>query len=44
MLIGGIVRDGEFIVPKGDTALVTGDRVIVVSAAKRIDKLESILK
>ena len=44
MLIGGIVRDGEFIVPKGDTALVTGDRVIVVSAAKRIDNLESILK
>lgn len=44
VLIGGIVRDGEFIVPKGDTALVTGDRVIVVSAAKRIDNLESILK
>ena len=44
VLIGGIVRDGEFIVPKGDTALTVGDRVIVVSATKRINALEGILK
>lgn len=43
-LIGGVVRDGEFIVPKGDTSLKEKDRVIVVSATKRIDRLDEILK
>ena len=31
VLIGGIVRDDEFILPSGDSTLNVGDRVIVVS-------------
>ena len=33
VLIGGIVRDNEFILPSGDSTLKVGDRVIVVSEA-----------
>lgn len=44
VLIGGVVRNGEFIVPKGDTVLCEKDRVIVVSAAKKINRLDEILK
>lgn len=44
VLIGGIVREGGFVVPKGDTSLLKGDRVIVVSATKKINALEGILK
>lgn len=44
VLIGGIVRGKEYILPKGDSVLVAGDRVIVVSASKQITELEQILK
>lgn len=44
VLIGGIVRENTFIVPNGDTALLSGDRVIVVSATKKINQLKGILK
>ena len=44
VLIGGIVRGNEFILPSGDSALHVGDRVIVVSEAKQFTKLSQILK
>ena len=44
VLIGGIVRDDEFILPSGDTTLKVGDRVIVVSEEKQFTKLAQILK
>ena len=44
VLIGGIVRDDEFILPKGDSTLNVGDRVIVVSEEKQFTKLSQILK
>ena len=44
VLIGGIVRGNEFILPSGDSTLKVGDRVIVVSEEKRITKLSQILK
>ena len=34
VLIGGIVREDEFILPSGDSTLQVGDRVIVVSEAQ----------
>lgn len=43
-LIGGIVRDNEFILPSGDTCITVGDRVIVVSGGKRINALEEIFR
>lgn len=44
VLIGGIVRDNEFILPSGDTTIKVGDRVIVVSEEKQFTNLSQILK
>ena len=44
VLIGGIVRNNEFILPSGDSTLNVGDRVIVVTEAKQFTKLSQILK
>lgn len=44
VLIGGIVRDKEFILPSGDSLLKVGDRVIIVSEAKQFTNLSQILK
>lgn len=44
VLIGGIVRDKEFILPSGDSLLKAGDRVIIVSEAKQFTNLSQILK
>ena len=44
VLIGGIVRGNEFILPSGDSTLNVGDRVIVVSEAKQFTKLSQILR
>jgi trk system potassium uptake protein TrkA len=44
ILIGGIVRGEEFIVPDGSSKLIAGDRVIVVTAVKSITELSEILK
>ncbi len=44
VLIGGIVRNGEFILPSGDSKIKVGDRVIVVTAEQHITELSKILK
>ena len=44
VLIGGIVRDDEFILPSGETTLKVGDRVIVVSEEKQFTRLAQILR
>ena len=44
VLIGGIVRNNEFILPTGDSTLNVGDRVIVVSEEKQFTKLSQILR
>ena len=44
VLIGGIVRGGEFILPDGETTMLAGDRVIVVTASKQITDLTQILR
>ncbi len=44
VLIGGIIRGDEFILPSGETYFCTGDRVIVVSAVKQITDLTQILR
>ncbi|MBQ7340268.1 MAG: Trk system potassium transporter TrkA [Clostridia bacterium] len=42
-LIGGIVREEEFVLPTGDTDLRENDRVIVVSKGEQINELRDIL-
>lgn len=42
-LIGGVVREGEFVLPTGDTDLRENDRVIVVSKGEQINELRDIL-
>ena len=44
LLIGGIVRDNEFILPTGKTVLLSGDKVIVVTTKSDITDLEQILR
>ena len=44
VLIGGIVRGEEFIVPKGDSMILTGDKVIVVTASRQVNSLSEILR
>ena len=43
-LIGGIVRDDEFILPNGKSILLAGDRIIVVTTKNDITDLEQILR
>lgn len=44
VLVGGIVRDGEYIFPSGNTCIKTGDKVIVVTTVKQIGGLSDIFK
>ena len=44
ILIGGIVRNGEFIFPSGDTVINVGDRVIVISGESKISEIKDILR
>ena len=44
VLVGGIVRDTEFILPTGNTKLNRGDRVIIVTSVKHITELNQIFK
>ena len=44
VLIGGIVRGNEFILPSGDSILNVGDRVIIVSEEKQFTNLSQILR
>lgn len=44
VLIGGIVRDGEYIFPSGEACLKAGDRVIVVTTLSQVSELSDILR
>lgn len=44
ILIGGIVRGDEFILPGGDTKFITGDRIVVVTMENKITEPNGILK
>ncbi len=43
-LVNGIVRDGEYIIPTGESKLEVGDIVIIVTAHKNINSLEQLIK
>ncbi len=42
-ILGGIVRDGEVIIPKGDTIVRAGDRLIIFSLRQSVPRLEKLL-
>lgn len=44
MLISGIRRGNEFIIPDGDTVIVPGDRVIILGLLSALEELERLLK
>ena len=44
VLLGGIVRDGQFILPKGESSLIKGDKVIVVAGSRQINGLTEIFR
>ncbi|MBQ3046428.1 MAG: Trk system potassium transporter TrkA [Clostridia bacterium] len=43
ILLGGIVRGDEFILPNGESSMLIGDKVIVVAPARQINELSEIL-
>lgn len=43
-LVNGIVRDGEFIIPTGDSIFMEGDKVLVVTTEKNVSELEDIIR
>ncbi len=42
VIIGAIVRDNEVIIPRGETAVETGDRVIVFATREMVKKVEKL--
>ncbi len=42
-IIGAIVRNGAMIVPKGDTVILPGDRVVILARREAIPKVEKAL-
>ena len=44
ILIGGIVRDDEFILPTGDTIVLPDDQILVVSPARMIAELSDAIR
>ena len=44
ILIAGITRDTQIIIPSGNDMILAGDRVIVISADQRLNDLEDILR
>lgn len=44
VLVGGIVRDGEYIFPSGDTCIHIGDKIIVVTTLKQIGAFSDIFR
>lgn len=43
ILLGGIIRNRKSILPTGDDVIMTGDRVIVITANRRLNDLSDIL-
>lgn len=44
ILVGGIIRGNEFILPDGESKILMGDKVIVVTAVRSISELTQILR
>lgn len=44
VLVGGIVRGNEFILPGGDTEFKSGDRVIIFASDKKIKDLKEVIR
>ena len=44
ILVGGIVRGDEYIIPTGESCFEKGDKVIVITAVKSITELSQILR
>ncbi len=44
IMIGAIVRDGKVIVPRGNTIIRTGDRVVILALAEMVKKVEQMFR
>lgn len=44
ILIAGIIRDSETIIPGGNDVILAGDRVVVIAAGQKLSDLSDILK
>ena len=44
ILICGIVRNGEYVLPVGDSTFTAGDKIIVAAPARKISEISEILR
>lgn len=44
IMIGAIVRGGEVIIPRGNTVIRTGDRVVILALAEMVKKVEQMFR
>ena len=44
ILVAGIIRQRETIIPGGSDMILAGDRVVVISADRKLEDLSDILK
>ncbi|MDH3665140.1 MAG: Trk system potassium transporter TrkA, partial [Alphaproteobacteria bacterium] len=42
VIVGAILRDDEVVVPRGDTTILTGDRVVIVARGTMVKKAEKL--
>lgn len=42
--IGAVVRNGKVIIPRGDTAIMPGDRVVIFALAEMVKKVEKMFR
>src|SRR3546814_17218772 len=40
VIVGALVRDGEVVIPHGDTVVRANDRVVIFAAAEAVKKVE----
>ena len=43
-IVGGVIRGGEFKIPRGDTVIMKGDRILIFSTWDCIEELEGIFE
>ena len=44
IIISGIIRQRKIIIPSGDDVILPGDRVVIIAAGHRINKISDIVK
>jgi len=44
ILVGAVIRDGEVIIPRGETEILAGDRVVLFARSDQVKKVERMFR